>query len=125
MTITYNQNRKDSYYSQIGESKSISLQQAEEFLARGYCFMHHACPICAEQQDSVDFTEYDGVTLRYLREYKPPEGQEPRVIPFYVFYKNIGVAENGNQIYAFTYVPAVEVSGIEEYFQNQIQYHPQ
>ena len=122
--IEYVQMRTNDY-AQIGVAKSISLQQAEEFLAKGYCFMSHACPICAEQQDAIEFSEYDFVTIRYLFEGSAMNRNSARFIPFYVFYKNIGVAENGNQIYAFTYVPAVEVSGIEEYFQNQIQYHPQ
>jgi len=44
-------------------------------------------------------------------------------IPFYAFYKQIGTAENGNLIYAKTYVPAIKVRGYEEYFESQIQNH--
>ena len=44
-------------------------------------------------------------------------------IPFYAFYKNIGRSENGNLIYAKTYVPAIEVSGYKEYFESQEANH--
>lgn len=109
---------------QIGIAKSMPLQKAEELLAQGYCFMAHACPLCAEQQEAIEFTEYDFVSIKYIFESNSNDSKPLRGVPFYVFYKYIGDASNGNRTYAFTYVPAVEVSGLEEYFQNQIQNHP-
>ena len=44
-------------------------------------------------------------------------------IPFYAFYKEIGTSKNGNTIYAKTYVPAIEISGLEEYFERQKDNH--
>ena len=43
--------------------------------------------------------------------------------PVYAFYKYLGVANNGNEIYVFTYVPAIEVSGLQEYFESQTATH--
>ena len=44
-------------------------------------------------------------------------------IPFYAFYKYIGKNEYGIDTYAKTYVPAVQVSGYEKYFESQKDNH--
>ena len=44
-------------------------------------------------------------------------------IPFYAFYKCIGKNEHGIDTYAKTYVPAVQVSGYEKYFESQKDNH--
>ena len=45
------------------------------------------------------------------------------MVPIYVFYKYKNNAENGNKVYAKTYVLAISVSRCEEYFESQKQYH--
>ena len=42
---------------------------------------------------------------------------------FYAFYKKNGTSENGNEIYAKTYVAAIEVSGYKSYFKKQKDNH--
>lgn len=103
------------------EVKMISLADAEALLYNGYVFGGHSCPLCMAMQDPVDFEEYDYVGLQYV------EGIDSftEVIPFYTFYKYIGYAHSGNKTYAKTYVPAIEVSGYEEYFESQAKYHKQ
>ena len=101
--------------------KMISLADAEALLYNGYVFGGHSCPLCMAMQDPVDFEEYDYVGLQYV------EGIDSftEVIPFYTFYKYIGYAHSGNKTYAKTYVPAIEVSGYEKYFESQVKYHKQ
>ena len=74
------------------------------------------------KQESVDFSNYDLVDIVYLQSSKSYNGSKI-IIPFYAFYKKIGIAENGNEIYAKTYVPAIQVSGYEEYFKSQEAMH--
>ncbi|MBQ8382988.1 MAG: hypothetical protein IJX47_07285 [Clostridia bacterium] len=109
----------------IAKVKSISLTEAEQLLSQGYTFGGHSCPLCMAEQEAIDFADYDYVTMRYqVQSLSDSDSDEPRkVIPFYVFYKQIGTSQNGDLIYAYTYVPAVEVSGLEEYFQSQTQNH--
>ncbi len=90
----------------------ITLQEAEKLLYAGYAFGFHTCPICMAEQPLVSFEGYDYVSFDYSRR-----------IPFYVFYQYLGENEDGELIYAFTYVPAVEVSGLEEYFKNKEKEH--
>lgn len=110
----------------VAKSKAISLQTAENLLSQGYCFGGHSCPLCMAEQKAIDFSDYDFVTLRYVFEEAPylyDDDVPLKGIPFYVFYKYIDKSENGNLIYAYTYVPAIELSGLEEYFQSQTQNH--
>jgi hypothetical protein len=51
------------------------------------------------------------------------QGNAKAMVPFYVFYKKIGLSGKGNEIYAETYVPAIEVSGYEKYFELQQKSH--
>ncbi len=110
----------DEYYTVEAKSKLISLETAEELLANGYVFGDHFCPMCMAAQDKVSFDKYDYVSFEYVTDYY---GDPARSIPFYAFYKKIGTSENGNIIYAKTYVCAVEVSGLKEYYRNQKDDH--
>lgn len=119
--IEYNNSRFDvnEVYELVGMAKKISVSEAEALLYKGYVFGGHACKLCMEAQDKVSFDRYDFVDVEYKFGYdSPTEG-----IPFYAFYKNIGQSENGNTIYAKTYVPAVQVSGYAEYFESQVDEH--
>ena len=120
ITVSYRQYRDDSTVP-IKKVKMISLEKAEELLCKGYVFGGHSCPICMSEQSPVDFEEYDYVNLEYVRGYN----EYSELIPFYAFYKYIGNAPGGNKVFAKTYVPAIEVSGYEEYFESQAQYHKQ
>lgn len=120
--IHYQMEATERNYPVKTQQRRISLEEAEVLLYNGYVFGGHRCPLCMKAQVAVDFADYDYVGLEYLftRSYnKPTEG-----IPFYAFYKQIGVTENGNLIFAKTYVPAIEVSGYTEYFESQKEEHP-
>ena len=69
-------------------------------------------------QPEVDFSNYTYVDVEYISD----ENREI-YIPFYAFYKYIGKSEHGIDTYAKTYVPAVQVSGYEEYFESQKDNH--
>lgn len=99
-------------YKILSNEKMISLEKAEEMLKSGYVFGGHICRLCARNNAQVDFSDYDAVGIAYISG-----------IPFYVFYKQIGAVPGGNLIYARTYVPAIEVSGLEEYFEAQESVH--
>ncbi len=99
-------------YELFAKAKRIPLEEAEELLYKGYVFGGHSCPLCMAAQEKVDFEGYDLVGLEYVGE-----------IPFYAFYKDIGTAKNGNTTYAKTYVPAIKISGYEEYFESQKANH--
>lgn len=120
--VGYYQNRTDDAYAVSKRVRMISLEEAERLLYNGYVFGGHSCPICMSMQSEVDFEGYDLVGLTYIFGHStygiPSEG-----IPFYTFYKKIGKSPNGNLIYAKTYVPAIEVSGYEEYFEEQKATH--
>ena len=107
------------YYSVIGKSKMINLETAEELLNKGYVFGgHHVCPICLSLQTPVDFSDYDFVDLEYIKSF-----EENIIIPFYAFYKYTGENWYGTKTYAKTYVPAIELEGLDEYFANQVKSH--
>ena len=111
-----------NYYRYCGDHKLIDLKKAEEMLEKGYVFGFHACPLCAQMQIGVDFTNYDAVRMEYVI------GNNGIIAPFYVFYENIdkiAYSEYGDHIYAKTYVCALDIDGIDEYFEKQAQYHNQ
>ena len=122
--IIYKTKRNDSSirYEQIANAKMISLEDAEKLLYNGYVFGFHACPLCMANQAKVSFRNYDYVELVY-RWSNDQKDKPDQLIPFYAFYKRIGTGENGNHIYAKTYVAAIEISGYKEYFQKQIKKH--
>ena len=116
--IRYTQMRTDvgETIPLIAMAKKLPLEEAETLLNKGYVFSDHACPFCMSQQDQVSFMHYDYVGIEY--KFGLFEAKDTTMgIPFYAFYKNIGTAQNGNKIYAKTYVPAIEVEGYEEYFE--------
>lgn len=122
--IYYQQYRCDTdsdFSTYINKIRQITLDEAEELLLKGYVFGGHSCPICMSEQKKVDFEDYDHVNVKYLSFSR--QNEFITYVPFYAFYKEIGVAENGNIEYAVTYVPAVEVSGYEEYFEKQKDNH--
>lgn len=97
----------------VANVKRISLERAEKLLYGGYVFGIHACPLCMAKQPEVDFHGYAYATIRYFRG-----------VPFYAFYKLVGInEENGIRVYAEALVPAFEVYGLEEYFENQRDLH--
>ena len=112
-----------------GKTRTLSLREAEELLANGYVFDNgHVCRLCMEAQEAISFEDYDHVSLTYLsfQGYAPPFlKKDSLIMPFYAFYKEIGVGKNGNIIYARTYVPAIHLEDMEEYFAEQQKKHPQ
>lgn len=111
--ISYRQWRADAekMYYVDGAASRISLREAEALLKKGYYFGKHSCYECNPGHGKVDFADYDHVSFTYLF--------KSRGIPFYVFYKQCGSAQNGNAIYARVYVPAIAVEGLEDCFKKQ------
>ena len=125
-SVDYFKNRSDigdTQYEVVANAKRISINEAEALLYNGYVFGGHSCPLCMLAQDKIDFEGYDFVDIEYVFEYSNKNETPSIGIPFYAFYKNIGISENGNTIYAKTYVPAIEVSGYKEYFESQKDNH--
>ena len=98
----------------------LSLEMAEELLENGYCFGGHTCRKCMQNNALVDFSEYDYLGIEYLYgEDYLQDGDPKPVIPFYIFYKKMDETDfDGKVLYAKTYVPAIEISGLKEYFDN-------
>lgn len=107
--------------TQFTTGNMISLKEAEAMLYNDYVF-GKGCPKCMTYQDRVSFRGYDHVGFEYLNCHNEASDTS-YAFPFYAFYKDIGTAENGQTIYARTYVPAIEVSDIEGYFRNHQKYH--
>jgi hypothetical protein len=125
-SVYYFKNRSnigDIQYDAVANARRISVSEAEALLYNGYVFGGHSCPLCMLAQDKIDFEGYDFVDIEYVFEYSNKNGIPSIWIPFYAFYKNIGTSENGNTIYAKTYVPAIAVSGYKEYFESQKDNH--
>jgi hypothetical protein len=123
VTLSYNESLTDwnDYYRVKGKARMITLAEAEELLAKGYVFGGHSCKLCMAEQKKVDFTEYDAVSFEYVH------GKNGMIVPFYTFYKHLGASTSDKtgtiQEYAKTYVPAVEIEGLEEYFDMQTEKH--
>ncbi len=103
--------------------RRLSIEEAEALLYAGYVFGGHVCPLCMAMQTPVSFEDYEYVGFTYITGYASESGSTLSV-PFYAFYQDIGEAENGNRTYARTLVPAVEISGLETYFDMQKENHP-
>ena len=101
-----------------GEGRMLPLEEAEAMLEKGWVFGFHMCSLCMEKQETVDFSQYDRVALEYV----VPYGDGP-VMPFYAFYKQLSARDSGIQTFAKTYVPAIRVEGLEEYFAAQEEEH--
>ncbi|MBQ7779886.1 MAG: hypothetical protein IJ404_05265 [Clostridia bacterium] len=123
VNIYYTKYRNDilKEYDHIANAKRISLKKAEELLYKGYVFGGHNCPICMKAQDKISFDGYDFVDIEYIYERFPDTSTD--VIPFYAFYKKIEATRYGIIVYAKTYVPAIQISGYEEYFESQAANH--
>ena len=126
-SIQYYKRRYDiqKTYPLIGNAKKISLQDAEKLLYKGYVFGGHSCPLCMATQEKISFRGYDYVDIEYVFGDDKGNINGRTAIPFYAFYKKIGTAKNGNEIYAKTYVAAIELKGYEEYFESQKNKHSQ
>lgn len=108
----------NKYYSVDKKARMLSLEEAEALLEKGYVFGGHSCQLCMAEQPEVDFGDYTCVEIEYVS-----DKNNEICIPFYAFYKYIGETSYGMGTYAKTYVPAVEVSGLEEYFRIQTENH--
>ncbi len=87
-----------------------------------------ACRLCMAEQTPVSFDDYDYVTMVYCTGTvaalsAPGKAASTLSAPFYAFYKDIGESPNGNRIFARTLVPAVAVSGLDDYFERQQKEH--
>ena len=108
---------KNNTFNEGDRFNTISLEEAEVMLEKGYVFGGHYCPLCMQEQETVDFSDYDHVGIEYVQK-ATYEGYTNEYYPFYAFYKEI---EDGR--FARTYVPAFRVSGLEEYFESQESKH--
>ena len=124
-SIHYSEERESGITDNIelAKVKRISLEQAEELLKKGYTYGGNGCPICQSNQESIEFDEYDYVGFEYYKPNVKRSDDTFYILPFYTFYKYLNTSENGKLCYAKTYVPAFEVSGIEEYFANKHNSH--
>ena len=113
--LTYSEPRNTADYTvTVGKAKIIPLAEAEAHLEAGYVYGATKCLLCREADCDVDFSEYDSVGLVYK---KYTAGHYLWSVPFYAFYKQ---AEDG---YAAVYIPAVEVTGLEEHFAECTEKH--
>lgn len=103
-------------YDVYGKYRTLSLYEAEWLLNKGYRFMFQYCPDCSANDETPDFSDYDHVTLEYVF------GDEDSGfgIPFYVFYKQ--TSEDQFAKYITTMVPAVHISGLDQFFNAQKAY---
>ena len=108
-------------YELIANAGLISLKEAEELLFKGYAFGGHYCPLCMDAQEEVSFEGYEFVGMEYY--FGEEDDGSALGIPFYTFYKEIGTSQNGNKIYAKTYVSAIPLLGYDEYLESQKAYH--
>lgn len=113
--LTYSEPRNTADYTvTVGKAKTVPLTEAEELLKAGYVYGATGCLLCREVGCDVDFSEYDSVGLVYK---KSTAGHFLWSVPFYAFYKQVG------DEYAAVYVPAVEVTGLEELFAEYTENH--
>lgn len=122
VSIYYRKLRTQDTWSPSVQAELISLADAEALLYNGCVFGGHVCPLCMAMQTPVEFSGYDFVSFTYLTGYDK-ETYKTVAIPFYVFYKRIGTAKNGNEIYAKTNVCAIEISEYEVYLESQSKNH--
>ncbi|MCR4708965.1 MAG: hypothetical protein K5653_01760 [Clostridiales bacterium] len=108
--------KADELYEEIGSSPMLTLEEAKDMLEKGYVFGGHSCPLCMAEQPEVDFSDYDELGLEYV------EGDNGLILPFYTFFKK-SYLRDGIQEYHKTYVCAVELDGLDEYFEGQEKYH--
>lgn len=107
-------------YTPIGKAKMYTLEEAEELLRQGICYADNFCCLCGHRPSlpAIDFSNYDYVSFVYRpsQDYQYNRAKSSLMIPFYVFYKYKNDNEDGLARYYVTYVPAVKITGIEQYF---------
>ena len=110
VSVVYEKYRSDPYERCYATKKVnlLDLKIAEEYLSKGYVIGGYACPLCTASQEKIDFENYDFVCIRY-------QVCKNVVIPFYNFYKHLE-----GDTYALTSVPAIEIEGYAEHFE-QVQ----
>ncbi len=113
--IRYRQPVEKAYKAKAN-CRLLTLEEAEALLYKGYVFGGHSCHICMQEQEAVDFEGYDAVGFEYV------SGTD-YVLPFYTFYQYLHTTEGGLKVYAKTYVCAIELEGLEEYFAQQAENH--
>ena len=113
----------EEYIQNKGVLRTLTLEEAEEMLYKGYVFGGHSCPLCMQMQAAVDFSGYDGVTFSYISGGDSLGYQDEWFVPFYKFYKKLPCEDPDKVRYAVTYVCAVEVEGMDEYFKEQEKNH--
>lgn len=112
------------FYQTTAKAQMLTLEEAKELLEKGYVFGNHSCTLCMKKQPSVDFSDYTYVTIEYVFDADRYLNKKERpLFPFYVFYKHLEEKENGINSYARTYVPAIQVTGLDEYFEQQAALH--
>ena len=106
-------------YTVISNQRKLTLEEAENMLKHGYFWGGGGCPFCTQQNPAVDFSKgYDAVSFTYIT---APTGE---TLPFYKFYKKIGSGLFSSvKEYAYVYVPAIEISGLKEYFEAKESHH--
>ena len=108
--------------TEVGDEPLLTVSEAEEMLKKGYVFGGHSCRLWIQSQEKIDFSDYDYVGFEYVMG-EPDSDGICLCVPFYTFFKDMGVTANGNHEYAKTYVCAVPVAGIETYFDMQSEKH--
>lgn len=125
VTVQYYKNRQkfDERYITLAQAKRIAIEDAVEFVRKRYMFSaeYGECSICWEK---MNFAEYDFVEIQYTS-FKFSD-EVYLSIPYYVFYKKVpdedvyrGLYGEDCKIYETVKVPAIEIIGYEEYFENQ------
>ncbi len=126
-TIRYTDFRLSSRerYGVMSRARRLTLEEAEALLAQGYVWGGHVCD-CIKDQAKIYFEEYDYVGFEYLgcEDVTMSSSNRGMSVPFYAFYKKLRTLENGNVIYAKTYVCAIDLPDLQEYFAEQSKiYH--
>lgn len=103
-----------------GQEKLLSVEEAAEYLTKGYVLQYEKyCSLCTAQKNPSTYIGYDYVSMEYIGGYNDGD----LTLPYYVFYKNTGTTKNGKMIFSKSYVPAIKVTGYEEYFENKHAQH--
>ena len=104
----------------IGQEELLSVEKAAEYLTKGYVLQYEKyCSLCTAQKNPSAYIGYDYVSMEYIGGYDDGD----LTLPYYVFYKNTGTTKNGKMIFSKSYVPVIEVTGYEEYFENKHAQH--
>lgn len=129
--LRYYQHRlpTDQRYPEIGSARRLLIAEALELVKKGYVFGGTHCYLCAREAGSAEFSDYDHVALLYIQ--GPPNNIGGALtnsidyiyFPFYAFYKESGQTPSGETRYTVALVPAVEVSGLDAFFEKYASNH--